>query len=323
MNQDDSATRATAFSGCIAMAIPAMTWKAALMLLGAVATSTASSLPQLAPAQEECDLRLWVRADDLSPSTIVEGDVRLLNNLTSLSDTALTACQIVDWSLVLRYRERAAMSIPLANVQLPEKPRYNYTWNSRVGRRQFKVDNIFSGGEDMASLFGNATDPYAAEKEDYNRRLEEYALLLSSADKWIIQEEEVTFFETALSVNTTMETVEGECCRLRPEPADWNENLPRFTALQQVTLPFAIAVPNVRFPPATTGMSGSFYTSESVANRLMVSRVMGRRKVPSAYSWVTACQRAGIRLLCTNTSFQRKHRRGRCRSEQVLQSGKY
>lgn len=217
--RDDSATRATASSVYIAMAIPAMTWKAALMLLGAVATSTASALPQLAPAQEECDLRLWVRADDLSPSTIVEGDVRLLNNLTSLSDSALTACQIVDWSLVLRYRERAAMSIPLADIQLPEKPKYNYTWNNRSGRRQFKVDNIFSGGEDMASLFGNATDPYVAEKKDYNRRLEEYALALSSADKWIIQEEEVTFFETALSVNTSMETTEGECDRSHPEPA--------------------------------------------------------------------------------------------------------
>lgn len=65
-----------------------------LALLGVVHGGTADSL-------SECSAKAWVRAPDLSPNTIVQGDVRV-----KISD----GCPAVETaSLGLRFKERSFM----------------------------------------------------------------------------------------------------------------------------------------------------------------------------------------------------------------------
>jgi hypothetical protein len=160
---------------------------------------------------EICDLKLWVRADDLSPSTIVEGDVRLLNNVSSLSAEAAAGCQILHWSLHLRYRERAAIQIPLSSLQLPKKPMYNYTWDSMTqGDKSYELDRMLNDGGDVTALFESTADPYEAEKQVYQQQLEEYAKAVSRGDQFVVGEDEITFFEAIKNMSTTLEVTGGK-----------------------------------------------------------------------------------------------------------------
>lgn len=71
------------------------------------------------PPPPECDLRVWVRSEDLRPSTVVEGDVRLFNNLTARS---AEECQVASWSLGLRLKERAAIQYMTGRPTRPHPP---------------------------------------------------------------------------------------------------------------------------------------------------------------------------------------------------------
>jgi hypothetical protein len=51
-----------------------------------------------------CDLRVWTRAPDLSPNSIVPGEARLAANGTGCMD-------IASWSVGLRFKERAIIKI--------------------------------------------------------------------------------------------------------------------------------------------------------------------------------------------------------------------
>lgn len=64
-------------------------------------------------------MRVWVRSEDLRPSSIVEGDVRIFNNLT---DRSLEECNIVSWSLGLRFRERGAVQYLTGRPMRPTQP---------------------------------------------------------------------------------------------------------------------------------------------------------------------------------------------------------
>jgi hypothetical protein len=54
-------------------------------------------------------LRLWIRADNLSPLQVAEGEARLTNDLTVLSLEERKSKRVANWSLHLRHRERAAI----------------------------------------------------------------------------------------------------------------------------------------------------------------------------------------------------------------------
>lgn len=167
--------------------------------------------------KEDCDFRLWVRADDLAPLTIIEGDVRLLNNMTNLSLEMARACRIIDWSLYLRYRERGAIQIPISNVKLPEKPAYNYSWGESIrGNQDYTLNRMLSNGEDVTSLLVESVkNPHEAEIQNYHQQLEEYVKALSNADKWIIRDDEITFFEASINMFSPPEVMQGEFCRLQ------------------------------------------------------------------------------------------------------------
>jgi len=56
-------------------------------------------------------LHLWVRADDLGPMQVAEGEARLVNDLHLLPLEERKGKEVVKWSLFLRHRERASIAI--------------------------------------------------------------------------------------------------------------------------------------------------------------------------------------------------------------------
>ncbi|CEH19061.1 hypothetical protein CBOM_05742 [Ceraceosorus bombacis] len=165
-------------------------------------------------------LHVWVRADDLRPSSLVEGEARLVNNLTHLADKPVLAeqCRIVSWTLGLRHRERVALKYPALDVQPPQKPQWNYTWSSP-----------YYGLQDELSVF----TPFSPERTAYEKRMQEYADAMAKREQWIVAEKQRLNFEAVRDMGA-VETP--------------SENL------QVVELePFLIAVPPVIFPPRVEG----------------------------------------------------------------------
>jgi hypothetical protein len=66
------------------------------VLAGLVAASDSADWP--------CDVRVWTRAPDLSPNSIIPGEARLAANGTGCVD-------MISWSVGLRYKERAIIKI--------------------------------------------------------------------------------------------------------------------------------------------------------------------------------------------------------------------
>ncbi|PWN86525.1 hypothetical protein FA10DRAFT_52123 [Acaromyces ingoldii] len=147
-----------------------------------------------------CDVRLWVRADDLHPASVAEGDARLVNNLTSVEQDD---CRVASWSLGLRHRERVALKYPLPDVELPAEPKYNYTWESyrwKVQDGEFLDETVF--------------DPHEEERKEYDRKLEEYATAIRSNEHWVIVEEERITFDIMADMGAIEEPREGGRGRL-------------------------------------------------------------------------------------------------------------
>ncbi|PWN39129.1 hypothetical protein IE81DRAFT_49072 [Ceraceosorus guamensis] len=169
-------------------------------------------------------LHVWVRADDLRPSSLVEGEARLVNNLTHLAHDPVLAeqCRIVSWTLGLRHRERVALKYPVLDVQPPQEPQWNYTWSSPYRW----------GLQDELSVL-MPFSPSSPERNAYEKRMQEYADAMANREQWIVAEKQRLNFEAVRDMGA-VETP--------------SENL------QVVELePFLIAVPPVIFPPRVEG----------------------------------------------------------------------
>lgn len=256
-----------------------MLWRLIAVLISAAFTANALSVPpdavKLMPKakREECDIKVWVRADDLAPMTIVEGDVRLVNNMTTLSPATARGCQILDWSLHLRYRERGAIQIPISDMPLPKKPSYNYSWGADSrGDRGFALNKMLSNGEDVSSfLVESQVNPHEAEIQEYRRQLDEYVRAVSNADKWIVREDEIVFFDSAMNMsNSPLEVSQGERNTILQKHnhivADIKVHL---IGIQQATTSFRVAVPLVRFPEQSN--KRTYWSNEDIAERILVS----------------------------------------------------
>lgn len=122
-------------------------------------------------------------------STVSEGHARLVNNLTlAIAHSYIEHCKAVSWSLGIRYRERAAIKAPAKVEDLPEKPKYNFTWSQRPV--------IWDSADETRSseLFESPIDPHKTEREPYDKKLERYAQEMRNKDRWIVVEEERTAF---------------------------------------------------------------------------------------------------------------------------------
>ena len=136
---------------------------------------------------------------------LAHGEARLINNMTDINNTQ--DCEIVRWSLILRSIENAAMRYPMPLIELPKEPTYNHTWD----RYRYRVNDILndrSSINDESGLF--VFDSYKEEREEYDRKLEEYAKAIRTKDLFVVQKIEKTHFEVSLDMGEVEESIESE-----------------------------------------------------------------------------------------------------------------
>lgn len=100
---------------------------AVLLLLGLAHASPVSLVSTAVPhvlkhpsstARWDCDVKAYVRAPDLSPNVLLQGDARLVANGTACTD-------LVGWQLGLVMKERAIVRLVAEGATLPSQPKYN------------------------------------------------------------------------------------------------------------------------------------------------------------------------------------------------------
>ena len=172
----------------------------------------------------DCGTKAWVRAPDLSPNTIVQGDVRVKIS---------AGCPAVETlSLGLRFKERSFMKalqvsfIPiLPIVDIPRIRRSREDVNKIRPRHSIDIQ--------IASQWTFSPLPFGDEA------LREEMLLLTNKDLWIVREEERVAFETTQIIHVDMVREAGH----------------------DITQKFSILVPSTNFPPAlnypNSGFAGS------------------------------------------------------------------
>jgi hypothetical protein len=77
-------------------------------------------------------------------------------------------------------------------MRLPEKPQYNFTWDSF----RHSIQNQMFYGEFYGSTKRSNRTLYEKERQEYDRKLEAYAEAMQDADRWVEIENEVVLWET-------------------------------------------------------------------------------------------------------------------------------
>ncbi|GJJ13137.1 hypothetical protein Clacol_007387 [Clathrus columnatus] len=158
------------------------------------------SLNSVSP--DPCHIDAWVRAPDLDPGQVIPGQVRIKTNGT---------CDpISEYSLILRFKERAWVKLPKPDIILPQEP-----------DRQFIYDNISQ--IDRNNVF-KVSDHFFARDPSWGK----YVKDISDPSLWDIVEEERIAFESRYKLN---------------------EAITPFLLGKGVTHNFALLVPTTDYPP--------------------------------------------------------------------------
>jgi hypothetical protein len=192
-----------------------------------------------------CDVRGWLRAPDLLPGHIIDGDVHLLINGTHPDCFNISSAH-----LGLRHKERGVVRYPSPAAELPAEPK-----NDKDGAgcsrsngyriREDRYDIWYTPhwqrfGRSLVEDVTDTNDTYLQEREEWRKRMAEH-------DLWTVRVDETTDFEV-----------------LHPESIVGETNGPLELLLEQEDLQqakhkianFSLAVPNVNFPPSLA-QSGS------------------------------------------------------------------
>lgn len=143
-------------------------------------------------------------ADLTCSQSLTEGEAFLVNNLTKV---AHSECGIQRWSLVLRHRQRFALRYLNKDLHLPERPRYNYTWDTY---RQTLQDQAFYGMFNQPAQ-SSSRDLYEKEREEYDRKLEAYAAAVRNGAQWTELVQEKVLWQTETDMGEMPDQRHGEC----------------------------------------------------------------------------------------------------------------
>lgn len=98
------------------------------------------------------------------------------------------------------------MRYPMPLIELPKEPTYNYTWDTYRYHTSDFLDGVSSLNDESGSFI---FDPYKKEREDYDRKLEEYARAIRTKDHFVVQRIEKIHFEISLDMGEVEKPIEG------------------------------------------------------------------------------------------------------------------
>ncbi|WWC67721.1 uncharacterized protein I206_101633 [Kwoniella pini CBS 10737] len=158
----------------------------------------------------QCDIRSWVRAPDLQPSTTIPGETRLSANGSDCAN-------IIKWEIGLRFKERAIIKIKNKDIDSfpvrPEYPRYNAS--------EFPKNDY----NDIYHVGGLIT--LGSRSEEYNIQMEAYNEAMKNQSLWDIYGSERIVFDIKHDL---------------PLNSSYTEKIDEIQS-------FNVNVPNTNFPP--------------------------------------------------------------------------
>ncbi|OCF59071.1 hypothetical protein L486_03570 [Kwoniella mangroviensis CBS 10435] len=159
----------------------------------------------------ECDVRSWVRAPDLRPSSVIPAETRLSANGSDCKD-------IEKWEVGLRFKERAIVKLKSKSLDandFPKKP--TFPKFNDTSYPQYDFNDIYFVGGNLGK------DPW----DEYNTQMKEYNLAIKNESLWDVDGSERIVFDITKELPYTLKDT---------------KNINEIHS-------FTVQVPNTNFPP--------------------------------------------------------------------------
>lgn len=130
-------------------------------------------------ARWACDIKAYVRAPDLFPNALLQGDARLMANGSDCTD-------MVGWQLGLVLKERAIVRLLAEGVTLPSEPQHNKTLMEDQFNRQDDWNDVYRVGW---------RQPGGQDQSPYEVALQAYYSALANASLWEVHGSERIVFD--------------------------------------------------------------------------------------------------------------------------------
>ncbi|WWD00315.1 hypothetical protein V866_007226 [Kwoniella sp. B9012] len=159
----------------------------------------------------ECDIRSWVRAPDLRPSSVIPAETRLSANGSDCKD-------IEKWEVGLRFKERAILKLKSKSLNtndFPKKP--TFPKRNETAYPSYDFNDIYFVGGNMGR------DPW----DEYNLQMKEYNLAIKNESLWDVHGSERVVFDITQQL----------------------PYIPKDASKVNEIHSFVVQVPNTNFPP--------------------------------------------------------------------------